>query len=170
MTCPELAEALQRLKVQTGSLACLGCGHEHNWSLHGCVILRNAVEIIDRMGESFAEETLLKMVAQYLGTSPELIQKVSQLRPGAEVFVLERDDEEKACEVSGYMLLAVVKDAVIVSAYINDLDAIESTLDYHIRETAENYDTDLAVFPLKDCYSSSYDAHTALDLENTPGD
>lgn len=37
-------QALKNLKVQTGSLACLGCGHEYNCSTHGCAILRNAVE------------------------------------------------------------------------------------------------------------------------------
>ena len=35
--------ALKRLRVETGSLACFGCGHEHNCSTHGCAILRNAV-------------------------------------------------------------------------------------------------------------------------------
>lgn len=37
-------QALRMLKVQTGSLACLGCGREHYCSTHGCAILRNAVE------------------------------------------------------------------------------------------------------------------------------
>ena len=27
----ELVNALRRLKVEIGNLACLGCGHEHNW-------------------------------------------------------------------------------------------------------------------------------------------
>ena len=36
--------ALRRLRVETGSLVCFGCGHEHNCSTHGCAILRNAVE------------------------------------------------------------------------------------------------------------------------------
>lgn len=35
---------LRRLRVETGSLVCFGCGHEHNYSTHGCAILRNAVE------------------------------------------------------------------------------------------------------------------------------
>ena len=35
--------ALKRLRVETGSLACFGCGHEHNCSTLGCAILRNAV-------------------------------------------------------------------------------------------------------------------------------
>ena len=36
----DLLAALRRLKVQTGSLACLGCGREHNCGIHGCAILR----------------------------------------------------------------------------------------------------------------------------------
>lgn len=36
--------ALRKLRVETGSLACLGCGYEHNCSTHGCAILRNAIE------------------------------------------------------------------------------------------------------------------------------
>lgn len=36
-------QALKRLRVETGSLSCFGCGHEHNCSTQGCAILRNAV-------------------------------------------------------------------------------------------------------------------------------
>ena len=35
-----------RLSVQTGSLACLGCGREHSCGVHGCRILRDAMELI----------------------------------------------------------------------------------------------------------------------------
>ena len=42
MTRNELLAALRQLKVQTGSLACLGCGYEHNCGIHGCAILREA--------------------------------------------------------------------------------------------------------------------------------
>ena len=34
-----LIEALEHLKVETGSLACLGCGYEHNCSTEGCAIM-----------------------------------------------------------------------------------------------------------------------------------
>lgn len=40
MTDKELIASLKRLKVQTGSLVCLGCGREHNCGIHGCAILR----------------------------------------------------------------------------------------------------------------------------------
>lgn len=44
MKTEELLKALNRLKVQTGSLACLGCGHEHNCGVHGCALIREAID------------------------------------------------------------------------------------------------------------------------------
>lgn len=46
-TTDELIKALGQLKVQTGSLACLGCGHEHNCSVHGCAIIREAAKLLN---------------------------------------------------------------------------------------------------------------------------
>ena len=42
MKTDELIKALGSLKMQTGSLDCLGCGHEHNCGVHGCAIMREA--------------------------------------------------------------------------------------------------------------------------------
>lgn len=47
MSEKELLSALNRMKVETGSLACLGCGHEHGCSVHGCAILREAEALIE---------------------------------------------------------------------------------------------------------------------------
>ena len=38
----KLLKELGRLSVETGSLACLGCGWEHDCSTNGCAILRGA--------------------------------------------------------------------------------------------------------------------------------
>ena len=38
----EILTALRRLKVETGSLACMGCGREHDCGIHGCRIAREA--------------------------------------------------------------------------------------------------------------------------------
>lgn len=48
MSDRELIAALRRLKVQTGSLACLGCGYEHNCGIHGCRILRETVAWLEQ--------------------------------------------------------------------------------------------------------------------------
>ena len=43
MKCADLIKALGRLKVETGSIVCLGCGHEHNCSTQGCALIREAI-------------------------------------------------------------------------------------------------------------------------------
>ena len=45
----ELIAALKELKVNTGSLACFGCGHEHNCGIHGCAIVNAALKAITEM-------------------------------------------------------------------------------------------------------------------------
>lgn len=42
----ELVSAIRRLKVETGSLACMGCGHEHNCGVSGCAVMREAADQI----------------------------------------------------------------------------------------------------------------------------
>lgn len=49
MTRPELIRALRRMKAETGSLVCLGCGYEHNCDIKGCAIIRAAAEELERI-------------------------------------------------------------------------------------------------------------------------
>lgn len=51
MTDQELIKALGRIKVETDSLACLGCGHEHNCGIHGCAIMRAAADRLDELSQ-----------------------------------------------------------------------------------------------------------------------
>lgn len=48
MSDRELIAALRRLKVETGSLVCVGCGYEHNCGIHGCAILRKTIAWLER--------------------------------------------------------------------------------------------------------------------------
>ncbi len=48
MSDRELIAALRRLKVETGSLVCVGCGYEHNCGIHGCAILRKMIAWMER--------------------------------------------------------------------------------------------------------------------------
>ena len=61
MSDRELIASLRRLKVQTGSLACLGCGREHNCGIHGCAILRKTIAWLER---KLAEDKL-RSVMEY---------------------------------------------------------------------------------------------------------
>lgn len=51
MNTKELINSLNRLKVQIGSLACLGCGHEHNCGTCGCAIIREAADKLQAVAE-----------------------------------------------------------------------------------------------------------------------
>lgn len=48
MSDRELIAALRQLKVETGSLVCLGCGYEHDCGIHGCAILREMIAWLER--------------------------------------------------------------------------------------------------------------------------
>ena len=48
MTDQEIIRRLRRLKVETGSLACLGCGCEHNCATRGCAIMRAAADQLEK--------------------------------------------------------------------------------------------------------------------------
>ena len=56
MKSEELIQALNCLKVQTGSLACLGCGYEHNCTTKGCRILRETIRQLSEPAQKTFEE------------------------------------------------------------------------------------------------------------------
>lgn len=47
-----LIEALRRLSVQTGPIACFGCGYEYDCGIHGCAIIRAARERLEELTAS----------------------------------------------------------------------------------------------------------------------
>lgn len=51
MTYQELIKALRSIKVETGSLACLSCGYEHNCGIHGCTIMRAAADRLEELSQ-----------------------------------------------------------------------------------------------------------------------
>lgn len=59
MRTEDILIALRRLKVETGSLVCMGCGREHDCGIHGCRIIREAAELIEKLTDRcarYAEE------------------------------------------------------------------------------------------------------------------
>lgn len=58
MTDTELIRSLRRLKVETGSLACWGCGHEHNCGIHGCAVIRQAAERLEELRQEKPSDEL----------------------------------------------------------------------------------------------------------------
>lgn len=54
-----LLAALRRLKVETGSLVCLGCGYEHNCSVHGCHIMQIAAERLEQLASAVGRQEVM---------------------------------------------------------------------------------------------------------------
>lgn len=79
---------------------------------------------------------------------------------GQEVWVVEREDGE-VVDVSCVLFLAKSKGCIIASAWINDYD-FDEIIDYHIEETADNFDTDLKLYPIDDCFNTREEAEQAL--------
>ena len=71
----ELVNAIRRLKVETGSLACMGCGREHNCGVSGCAIMREAADRIANQSNHIAA----------------LQQKIEKLRGQNRQLMLERN-------------------------------------------------------------------------------
>ena len=57
--CEQVISDLKRISVQDAH-RCFGCGREHNCSLHGCAILRDAVDLIQSLSaRSAAKRTTI---------------------------------------------------------------------------------------------------------------
>lgn len=79
---------------------------------------------------------------------------------GQEVWVIERECDGTT-DVAGFLFLAESKGCIIASSWINDYD-FDETIEYHIQETSENYDTALHVYPIEDCFDTREEAEKAL--------
>ena len=49
MNYEEIVKWLRSKKVETGSLLCLGCGHENNCGIHGCAVMRAAADAMENL-------------------------------------------------------------------------------------------------------------------------
>ena len=61
MTNEEIMKWLRSKKVETGSLLCLDCGHEHNCGIHGCAVMRAAADAMENLQ---TENSALHQIAE----------------------------------------------------------------------------------------------------------
>ena len=94
----ELLRALRRLKVETGSLACFGCGLEHDCSTRGCAILRVAISALELDATQLsASETARTDLAQALARNEqERYQLKAALEEAVEALAVHGDCEDCA--------------------------------------------------------------------------
>ena len=94
----ELVNAIRRLKVETGSLACMGCGHEHNCGVSGCAVMREAADRIANQSTHIA--ALQQEIEKLRGQLPRWIpveERLPKLQSwGASTVVLGLIKSENA--------------------------------------------------------------------------
>ena len=83
----ELVSAIRRLKVETGSLACMGCGHEHNCGVSGCAVMREAADRIVNQGTHIAA---LQQKIEKLRGQNEQLREAAALVAKESAELLER--------------------------------------------------------------------------------
>ena len=70
MEIDELCRALRKLRIETGSFACFGCGYEHGCRIHGCTLIRQAVDRLEQLNDFERSQ------------SAKLLARVSELEEG----------------------------------------------------------------------------------------
>lgn len=111
MNVKERIEQLRKLSVQTGSLACLGCGQEHGCSAHGCAILRGAAEDLEELSGKIGE--LEKQLGKVFGD----IEKIRLVHgiDNWEADVALASLCEKYCAKSGYQCFAEGENHICIN-------------------------------------------------------
>ena len=87
----ELVNAIRRLKVETGSLACMGCGHEHNCGVSGCAVMREAADRIANQSTHIAAlqqeiEKLRRQVPRWIPVDERLPENFREVLCWGEYF------------------------------------------------------------------------------------
>lgn len=81
----ELVNAIRRLKVETGSLACMGCGHEHNCGVSGCAVMREAA---DRIANQSTHIAALQMEIEKLRGQLRHLEELAEADRAGRLVVL----------------------------------------------------------------------------------
>ena len=63
MEIKKLCRALRRMKVETGSFACFGCGYENSCGIRGCALIREAADRLEQLND-FERSQSAKLLAR----------------------------------------------------------------------------------------------------------
>lgn len=73
----DIVKWLRSKKVETGSLLCLGCGHEHNCGIHGCAVMRAAADAIENL---MTENAALRRTIDNLTSAQAVVLKEFEVK------------------------------------------------------------------------------------------
>ena len=74
-----LVRELRRVKVQTGSLMCLGCEYENGCGIHGCALMLEAADTIERLN-AFDKSNSYRLLLKNRKLEERLVEMKNKLR------------------------------------------------------------------------------------------
>lgn len=83
--------------------------------------------------------------------------------PGQIVWVVDRDKDGVAWDISTYVFLAEVARYVILSPCLNGSGDLEYLLDYHLRDTYMGHRAGMSVVLIDDCFATRKSAQAAIN-------
>ena len=164
----KLIDALKHMKVETGSLVCLGCGYENSCGVRGCAILRNAAMQLELLAECFSDKTVLDFASHILGPSPERLRELSKADEEGRLFVLPCRPALK-CYSSNELF--VVDDGEVIEDYLHEAEIGENSngkvvVLYSLHDGGCFSDDDIG----KTVFRTKEEAEKALEKMNEAGD
>jgi len=95
---------------------------------------------------------------------------------GSKIYIIQKYKYKRSTIVSDQMLLAIAREFVITSKFIDRFEELKDAINHHIEETdslradalvywAKNYNTELCIYPINDCYLTREEAELALERE-----
>ena len=133
------------------------------WGVDGEI--DNAVHRLASIEDILGEEYNLERLQELVEADREGRCVVQEFAPGSEVWIVERDEDGEATEVSGVVFVVSVNGVAIVSPSINGCSDIDFILGDFVEETASSFSGDFSGYPISDCYKSREDAEAALRRE-----
>lgn len=131
-------EELKHMKVETGSFVCLGCGYEHNCSIHGCAILRDAVACIDELKRVLQESEAARAdLGKRLAAQQELAE-VKAAEQAGRLVVLPFKPHSTMLDSSDVANPMLMKDVRLAVAWTSSCGVLFYTpLDHFLRDMQE---------------------------------
>lgn len=88
---------------------------------------------------------------------------VQRFSPGQAVWVIERDEDGEAYDLSGYVFVTSLRGIALVSPEINGSSEIDAILMDQVESRINYSDGCIGAYPVDDCYLSREAAEKALE-------
>lgn len=132
-------EELKHMKVETGSFVCLGCGYEHNCSIHGCAILRDAVACIDELKRVLQESEAARAdLGKRLAAAQQELAEVKAAERDGRMVVLPFKPHSTMLDSTDVANPMLMNDVRLAVAWTSSCGVLFYTpLDHFLRDMQE---------------------------------